>query len=325
MATELQEAVIGARNAAYYLERFRRIASRGGGCLLIAISVGAAANDNASLEKIARAHAEKFASEIGDQTIFERRFRIKSVVHPIGLRYDDSKGVGAFPGGFGPLTLRLNCVSRGKGSGSTALGVKGEFRREYCERVTVTDSEAPPFSDDIETAMSPSQYREARDQGLPVEVVVRIARPTDVPVIEFSHGTASATLTNRVERELKRWDVQVSVQSIAWYLPRAVKPFRVDELAKGEGPAPNDAMREWLDAIHAKVRANLNATSRSNDDVALTVTQLPTGEVLNVKVEKSSGDQSFDNAVERAILKSSPLPLPPNRAIFSRNLSLTFR
>jgi len=55
------------------------------------------------------------------------------------------------------------------------------------------------------------------------------------------------------------------------------------------------------------------------------VVQLPTGEVLTVKMRKSSGYKRYDEAVERAIWKASPLPPPPSRELFQRELELTFR
>jgi colicin import membrane protein len=62
-----------------------------------------------------------------------------------------------------------------------------------------------------------------------------------------------------------------------------------------------------------------------NPEAIFLVIQLPTGEVLSTKLLKSSGNPAYDTAVERAILKSSPLPLPSDRALFSRELKLTFR
>ena len=62
-----------------------------------------------------------------------------------------------------------------------------------------------------------------------------------------------------------------------------------------------------------------------NPQAIFEVIQLPTGEILSVKLKKSSGNVLYDTAVERAILKSSPLPLPTNRSDFSRTLELTFR
>ena len=64
---------------------------------------------------------------------------------------------------------------------------------------------------------------------------------------------------------------------------------------------------------------------QGNPEAIFLVTQLPTGEVLLIKLLKSSGNPAYDAAVERAILKSSPLPLPSDQALFDRELKLTFR
>lgn len=57
------------------------------------------------------------------------------------------------------------------------------------------------------------------------------------------------------------------------------------------------------------------------------VTLLPGGSILSAEMKKSSGNAAYDNAVERAILKSDPLPLPPDAAMFKnfRVLELKFQ
>lgn len=62
-----------------------------------------------------------------------------------------------------------------------------------------------------------------------------------------------------------------------------------------------------------------------NPNVEYLVTLLPGGDILDVKLSKSSGFAVYDDAVERAIFLSKPLPLPPDPALFSqfRNLSIT--
>jgi colicin import membrane protein len=44
-------------------------------------------------------------------------------------------------------------------------------------------------------------------------------------------------------------------------------------------------------------------------------------------LKKSSGNVAYDNAVERAILKSDPLPMPPDVQLFNRfrELNLVFK
>ena len=62
-----------------------------------------------------------------------------------------------------------------------------------------------------------------------------------------------------------------------------------------------------------------------NPVAEFSVTLLPGGDILDVKLSKSSGHAAFDSAVERAIFLSKPLPLPPDPALFNefRNLNIT--
>ncbi|MEW6120164.1 MAG: cell envelope integrity protein TolA [Pseudomonadota bacterium] len=84
------------------------------------------------------------------------------------------------------------------------------------------------------------------------------------------------------------------------------------------------------DMISAKVRGNtrLPEDLKGNPEVRFLVTVLPTGEVADVKRVKPSGNAAYDEAVERAIRKSSPLPLPEERearAAFVPELSFVHR
>ena len=76
-----------------------------------------------------------------------------------------------------------------------------------------------------------------------------------------------------------------------------------------------------------KIKGNivLPPDIQGNPEAIFDVVQLPSGEILSVKLRKSSGHAAYDNAVERAILKSSPLPRPEQGDLFSRSLELKFR
>jgi TonB family protein len=51
----------------------------------------------------------------------------------------------------------------------------------------------------------------------------------------------------------------------------------------------------------------------------------PNGEIRRVQVEKSSGDDSFDESVHRAVVKASPLPPPPETVYqYFESLRITF-
>jgi colicin import membrane protein len=87
------------------------------------------------------------------------------------------------------------------------------------------------------------------------------------------------------------------------------------------------ARSQWGDRIRAKIRPNvvLPPDLQGNPEAIFDVQLLPSGDVLAVKLKKSSGSRAYDDAVERAILKSSPLPLPEKREVFETRLELKFR
>ena len=98
-------------------------------------------------------------------------------------------------------------------------------------------------------------------------------------------------------------------------------------IARQQAAARNKALLTWTDKIRAKIRGNiiLPQDVPGNPEAIFDVTLLPSGEVLTVRKRQSSGHAGYDDAVERAIMKSSPLPLPDDRSLFQRQLELKFR
>ena len=93
------------------------------------------------------------------------------------------------------------------------------------------------------------------------------------------------------------------------------------------GAARSRSQLEWIDKIRSRIRGyiNLPPDIPGNPEAIFDVVQLPTGEIIDVKLRKSSGVRAYDDAVQRAILKSSPLPKPVPADLFQRNLELHFR
>lgn len=91
--------------------------------------------------------------------------------------------------------------------------------------------------------------------------------------------------------------------------------------------ARNKAVADYLGRIRGKIRGNivLPPEIKGNPEAIFEVTQLPTGEVISVRLKKSSGNPALDAAVERAILKSSPLPKPEQSDVFDRLLNIPYR
>ncbi|MDB5801113.1 MAG: energy transducer TonB [Rhodocyclales bacterium] len=83
---------------------------------------------------------------------------------------------------------------------------------------------------------------------------------------------------------------------------------------------------EWIDAITQKVRGNLSAAApQGNPEAVFAIELFPTGEVGAIRLQRTSGNKALDEAMERAIRSSSPLPLPSRPDVFQRNLRFVFK
>jgi colicin import membrane protein len=129
-------------------------------------------------------------------------------------------------------------------------------------------------------------------------------------------------LREQVAQEQKALDQQRQERELRDLLAR-----QQADAARAASAARTKALNEYIAKIQAKVRGNwiLPQGLTGNPEAVFDVVQLPTGEVLSARLVKSSGNAAYDQAVERAILKSSPLPLPATRELFARELKLTFR
>lgn len=94
---------------------------------------------------------------------------------------------------------------------------------------------------------------------------------------------------------------------------------RAEQAAAAAAAIANE-IGKYKGLIVAKIRARIVMppdvpdSAQAEFDVVL----LPGGSVLSSKLVKSSGNKAYDDAVERAIAKAQPLPLPPNMALFNR-------
>jgi colicin import membrane protein len=87
------------------------------------------------------------------------------------------------------------------------------------------------------------------------------------------------------------------------------------------------ANEDYVRQIQAKIRALVVVPPdiAGNPEAIFDVVQLPTGEIIEATLRKSSGVRAYDDAVQRAIIRASPLPQPKSADAFRRNLTLKFR
>lgn len=125
------------------------------------------------------------------------------------------------------------------------------------------------------------------------------------------------------QEQLKREAEQLTQRKQAESAAQELAQVKASQAAA----ARSKAVADYLGRIRGKIRGNivLPPEIKGNPEAVFEVTQLPTGEVISVRLKKSSGNPALDAAVERAILKSSPLPKPEQSDVFDRLLNIPYR
>ncbi|MFU8836893.1 MAG: cell envelope integrity protein TolA [Thiohalomonadaceae bacterium] len=138
---------------------------------------------------------------------------------------------------------------------------------------------------------------------------------------EEARRKAEVEARRQAEAEAKRQAEEALRQQMA------AEQRRLDAEAQRQRQAQLDRLQnEYVLQISDKVRRNWLRPDGSRGTLCtVLITQLPDGEVVRVQATRCDGDAAFQRSVENAVLRSSPLPLPADRALFSREIQFNFR
>jgi colicin import membrane protein len=97
---------------------------------------------------------------------------------------------------------------------------------------------------------------------------------------------------------------------------------------RGNAMRNSDEANRWHAAIVARIQRAWSKppSAQPGIECIVAVSQDPDGAVTAVQVIScTGGDAALRESLKVAVLRASPLPLPPDPALFERNLELTFR
>jgi len=186
----------------------------------------------------------------------------------------------------------------------------------------------PSASAKVEQAVQPPQPEKIAKPDIAIPEKKKVeAKPVESKLEKKKSVQSAAEEAMKRAEALKAAEQKQEAQRIA----DAQAAQQKAELAKQEEQAAalGRLIDEYKAKIQSKIRRNVVQPPNVQDDTRaeFLVTLLPGGTVLTAVLKKSSGNKAYDDAVERAILKSSPLPLPPDVQLFNRfrELDLTFK
>ena len=212
------------------------------------------------------------------------------------------------------------------------LGVRWQVHPPATVEVDLVDAPPPPPAPVVEAPKPPPPKiePEVKPPPPPPKPDIVVKKEVKPPPKKVEKKPAppkdDLELKKRMQEQLAMEQKALDQQRQERQLRELLAAQKADA-ARRASAARASALGEYIGRIQAKVRGNwiLPQDLQGNPEAIFLVIQLPTGEVLSTKLLKSSGNPAYDTAVERAILKSSPLPLPSDRSLFERELKLTFR
>ncbi len=133
------------------------------------------------------------------------------------------------------------------------------------------------------------------------------------------------TKAKQADEQRKKDEAQADLRK---KLEAAAKQMAAEDQQRSKAQAQQNLklVAQYKSDIAMKVRRNWLRPSGTTDDFQCTVLvhQMPTGDVLDVLIEKSCGSPVLDRSVENAVRKSSPLPPPPVPEVWDREIEFIF-
>jgi len=171
-----------------------------------------------------------------------------------------------------------------------------------------------------EQAAAAEQQRAAEEKAA-AEAVAAATAAAEARATAERKAREEAEAQKRAEEKQRQADAQEQAQREE----DLQRDLAAEEEAKKARAGP--ALASWQSQIAAKInRAWLRPpTARPGIECMLNVTQVPGGEVTEVTIGACNGDQAVRESIEAAVYRASPLPPPPDPALFDRHLRIDFK
>jgi colicin import membrane protein len=137
---------------------------------------------------------------------------------------------------------------------------------------------------------------------------------------EQAKAKAAAEAKARAQAEAKK-------QAEAEARRKAEAELQAQLAAEQEAARAQSALEQYIPYIQQRVNDNWIRPPGSPQGLVcvVRVQLIPGGTVAGATVTRSSGDPVFDRSVETAVLKASPLPLPPDPSLFDHFREINFK
>jgi len=196
------------------------------------------------------------------------------------------------------------------------LAQRAQKEKEQQEAKEKAEQEAQQKADEL----AAEQKRQAEEQKRQAQEKAEAERKAKEEAQKKAAEAKAAAQKKLEDDKRKAQEAQQLAQSEA-DLKRSLAAEEHANAVRSSG-----ALASWEAQLKARIeRAWLRPPSaRAGIVCELDVTQVPGGEVTNVKLGSCNGDQAVRDSIVAAVYRASPLPPPPAPSLFERELQITF-
>jgi colicin import membrane protein len=128
----------------------------------------------------------------------------------------------------------------------------------------------------------------------------------------------------KAEAERRRREAEEAARQAAMEEELRMAMAEEEEL---QAAADAGLLDQYVRLIEQRIERNWirPASAAAGLECVVKVSQIPSGDVVSVRIGRCNGDDAVLRSIEAAVLRASPLPKPPNPRLFDRNLEVVFR
>jgi colicin import membrane protein len=200
------------------------------------------------------------------------------------------------------------------------LAQRAQKEKDQQQAKEKAEQEAQQKAEEQAAAQAAEQKRQADEQKRQAQQKAEAERKAKEEAQQKAEAAKVAAQKKLEDDKRKAQQAQELAQSEA-DLKRSLAAEEHANAVRSSG-----ALASWEAQLKARIeRAWLRPPSaRAGIVCELDVTQVPGGEVTNVKLGSCNGDQAVRDSIVAAVYRASPLPPPPDPSLFERELQITF-
>jgi len=159
----------------------------------------------------------------------------------------------------------------------------------------------------------PPRPKEADKPAPPAKADIEVAKKKQKPAPKPKESAKPKKAVTEAQKKAATQELQAAIkqEEAEEQQAQAARDAAAAQAARARAAITSE-IEKYKGLIRAKIRVGIVMPPDVADDAVaeFAITLLPDGSLLDVTRTKSSGNAAYDSAVERAIRKAEPLPLP---------------